>query len=51
MAEHSLDCTSKTADAFVKARRAVLIVMEDGKHWFHKPEQLQVPAARERENI
>ncbi|MEA4964714.1 MAG: alpha/beta hydrolase [Oscillospiraceae bacterium] len=41
----------ETVDTFATAQHAALTVMEHGEHWFHTPEQLQVLAAWERENI
>ncbi len=41
----------QTVEVFTKAHRAALTITEDGEHWFHTPEQLQVLAAWERENI
>jgi len=38
-------------EAFAKAHDTTLSVMENGEHWFHTPEQLQVLAAWEWENI
>lgn len=39
-----------TVEAFAEEHHAALTVMEDGEHWFHTPEQLQVLAAWERAN-
>lgn len=41
----------ETVDTFAQAHHAALTVMEDGEHWFHTPEQLEVLAAWERDNI
>lgn len=43
--------SKETVDAFVKAHKASLTVMENGEHWFHTPEQLQVLTAWERVNV
>ena len=38
-------------NAFIAAHPAALTIVENGEHWFHTPEQLQVLAAWEPENI
>lgn len=40
-----------TVDAFAEKHDASLSVMENGEHWFHTPEQLQVLTAWERDNV
>ena len=41
----------ETVNAFAAEHDATLTVMETGEHWFHTPEQLEVLAAWERENL
>lgn len=41
----------ETVRTFAEAHHASLTVMEDGEHWFHTPEQLQVLAKWELDNL
>lgn len=46
------DLTARgTVEAFVRKHHAALTVMENGEHWFHTAEQLEVLSAWERDNI
>jgi hypothetical protein len=41
----------ETVDAFVAEKHAALTVMENGEHWFHTPQQMEVLTAWEQENM